>query len=88
MKNFSISLRQFTVLALLGLAVWLQSPVIAAAVVLALFIKEGREHLEHKSRVIELETFQKQLDSQQEEVRQLRNEIHRMVTRHAQTFGE
>lgn len=88
MKNLSISLRQFTVLSLLGLAVWLQSPVIAGAVVLALLIKEGREHLEHKSKVIELETFQKKLDAQEEDIRQLRNEIHRMVTRHAQTFGE
>lgn len=88
MKNFSISLRQFTVLSLLGLAVWLQSPLIALAVVAALVIKEGREFLEQKTRVIELESFQKKLDAQEEEIRQVRNEINRMVTRHAQTFGE
>lgn len=88
MKSFSLSLRQFTVVSLLGLAIWLKSPLVALAVVATLAIKESREFLEHKTKVIELESFQRKLDAQEEEIRQVRNEINRMVTRHAQTFGE
>ena len=87
MKNF-LSLRQFTVLALLGLAIWLQSPLIALAVVAALVIKEGREFLENKQRVVELVEFEKKLEGQAEEIRQLRGEMSRMILRHSQTFGE
>lgn len=88
MKRFSISLRQFTVVTLLGLAIFLKSPLIALAVVATLAIKEGREYLEQKQRVVELETFERKLEVQAEEIRQMRNEMHRMVVRHAQTFGE
>lgn len=88
MKNFSISLRQFTVLSLLGLAVWLQSPLIACAVVAALVIKEGREFLEQKQRIVELEEFEKRLNAQADELRQVRGEMNRIVVRHAQTFGD
>ena len=88
MNRFKVSLRQFTVLSLLGLAVWLKSPAIACAVVLTLAIKEGREYLENKQRVIELDEFEKRLVAQSEEIRQVRAEMNRMVMRHAQTFGE
>lgn len=88
LKNLKISLRQFTVLVLLGLSVYLQSPVVAAVAALALFIKEGREHLEHKTKVIELQVFERKLDAQAEEMRQIRNAMNNMVQRHAQTFGE
>ncbi len=88
MKFFSVSLRQFTVLSLLALAVWLKSPLIACAVVATLAIKEGREFLENKQRVVELQAFERKLDAQSEEIRQVRAEMNRMVVRHAQTFGE
>lgn len=86
MINFS--LRQFVVIALLGLAVWLQSPLVALAVVATLAIKEGREFLENKQRVVELVAFEQKLNQQAEEIRQVRAEMNRMVVRHAQTFGE
>lgn len=88
MKFFSVSLRQFTVVTLLALAVWLKSPAVAGAVVLTLAIKEGREFLENKQRVVELQVFERKLDAQSEEIRQVRAEMNRMVVRHAQTFGE
>lgn len=88
MKKFSISLRSFTVLSLLGMAVWLHSPLIALAVVATLLIKEGREFLEQKQRVIELDEFKRTLDQQAEELKRVQSSLNQVLTRHAQTFGD
>lgn len=88
MKNFSLSLRQAVVITLVALAAYVQSPAIAAVAVLALFVKEGREFLENKQKVLELQAFERKLDAQAEELRRVEVQLHQMLSRHAQTFGE
>jgi len=88
MKNFSISLRQFTVLALLGLAVWLQSPLIACAVVVTLAIKEAREYFEGRQKNLDVAQLEARVNGLTEELRKLHGEMNRVVSRQVQYFGE
>lgn len=88
LKNFSISLRQFTVLSLLGLAVWLKSPLIACAVVVALIVKEGREYLASKDKSLETQILEAQINVMREELRRLQGEMNQIIVRTSQYFGD
>jgi len=83
-----VSLGQVTVLSLLGMAIWLQSPLVAGAVVLALLVKEGREFLDRKVRASEMGTVESRIDALEESLRRLQGETNRIVTKQAQYFGE
>lgn len=88
MKDLKVTLGQFTVLALIGLAVWLQSPVIAIGAVLALVVKEGREYLDSKKKSVEIAAFEERLERQEDALRQLTGNVSRVVSKQAQYFGE
>ncbi len=88
MKIPMFTLGQFTVLALLGLSFWLQSPVIACAVVVAMAVKEGREYLDSKKKNVEMLVLENKVGAFEEKVNRLQNELNRLVTRQSQYFGE
>lgn len=87
MKNVQIKLGQFTVLALLGLAVYLKSPVVAVAAVAAIAVKEAREHFDRKAKTIEAEQVEARMVAMEERIRQQDGQLNQLASRYQQYLG-
>lgn len=82
------SLNQVVVLVLLGLSVYLKSPIVACAAVLALAIKEAKHVFESRQKAVETTVLENRVDEVEGRLKSIQNDLNRAMVRQAQYFGE